>query len=738
MGYNLIKLIKETNNELIKRNKNYSEIIIEFEKNFTKFFEKYYDYSGLFRKPLDDLYNQVQNFSGVFFNELIDLINRVHDNYTIILKDVNNDKYDFINKIRNVTKEEYINYIYEMLYILANFENKTLKFLDDINNELDNIDDFQIDLLYDIKDQIDESKLIFKKFNRNLFNSIEQGILTFKSDINDHIDNIIGELLYITDFLSVNINKNDILIRAIEENTRLVISIKLKDFRNIVLIIMDLLVKNINEDYEKEMNIDYSKSIKFISNEKAVKFLSNIEKKSENVINKIKKRINNINIYGAYSKNNDIINDINIKTFIEYINDIYSNIIYKSLNITPEYLDENSDININKKILFDISKNITNTINEEIKEINDYIFSYSNQYIEQNIYKIHYNLNYFKKYFLDEEMSKLLNEFYLLLNRTIKVHLIQMIDYNFDLANQVFKEENDYFTIYRSKSRRFLTSAFIERYYKYQTKFEQYLYLTYSEDFLNLLEKYYYKIRDDILNHVKNKIFSINVYYFNHEYYNKTFYFNEQVNNEILKIINNINNFYTELNMEVDIKIKAINLTREILKLYHDKKMKELDSFYDYLYSRTTDYHIKNAGGDFCYSYWKYLFFGWKNIYIYTKHYNNINLVLENLNRTDEYLLNEANIIINNFISNFDKYLNNYVEYCKNLYSHLKDYVEDKINNSSIKILIDNYFNVYNNMVENNSDGGLLSKIDNKLNLIKDNIDICINKFSSNIQLLKE
>ena len=290
MGYNLIKLIKETNNELIKRNKNYSEIIIEFEKNFTKFFEKYYDYSGLFRKPLDDLYNQVQNFSGVFFNELIDLINRVYDNYSIILEQVKNDKYDFINKIRNVTKEEYINYIYEMLYILANFENKTLKFLDDINNELDNIDDFQIDLLYDIKDQIDESKLIFKKFNRNLFNSIEQGILTFKSDINDHIDNIIGELLYITDFLSVNINKNDILIRAIEENTRLVISIKLKDFRNIVLIIMDLLVKNINEDYEKEMNIDYSKSIKFISNEKAVKFLSNIEKKSENVINKIKKK----------------------------------------------------------------------------------------------------------------------------------------------------------------------------------------------------------------------------------------------------------------------------------------------------------------------------------------------------------------------------------------------------------------------------------------------------------------
>ena len=122
MAYNLILLLKQTNNELIKRNENYSQIIIEFETNFTKFFENYYDYSGLFRQSLNDLYNQVQNFSGEFFNELIDLINRVYNNYTIILKEVRNDKYYFINRIRNVTKNEYINYIYDMIDILENFE----------------------------------------------------------------------------------------------------------------------------------------------------------------------------------------------------------------------------------------------------------------------------------------------------------------------------------------------------------------------------------------------------------------------------------------------------------------------------------------------------------------------------------------------------------------------------------------------------------------------------------------
>jgi len=172
---------------------------------------------------------------------------------------------------------------------------------------------------------------------------------------------------------------------------------------------MEILIENINNDYEKEMNIENDKSIKYISNEKAMKFLSKIEISSNEVIEKIKARINNIHIYESYSKNNDIINDINNKTFIEYINDFYTNIISKILNIKPEYLNENNDINKNKKLLFNISTNILNIINKEIKEINEFIVSYSKEYIEKNIYNIHYNLYYFRKSFLDDEMSNLLN-----------------------------------------------------------------------------------------------------------------------------------------------------------------------------------------------------------------------------------------------------------------------------------------------------------------------------------------
>ena len=90
------------------------------------------------------------------------------------------------------------------------------------------------------------------------------------------------------------------------------------------------------------MDISDNTSIKYISNEKALEFLSNIEKNSNDVINKIKARIDHINIYESFSENIDVINDINNKTLIEFINDNYLSTIYETLNIKPEYIKENS------------------------------------------------------------------------------------------------------------------------------------------------------------------------------------------------------------------------------------------------------------------------------------------------------------------------------------------------------------------------------------------------------------
>ena len=104
-----------------------------------------------------------------------------------------------------------------------------------------------------------------KQFNKNLFKSIEKGIVVFQSDINEFTENIIGDLLYITDYLSININKNEILIKTYDEITREELSFKLKSIREIINLAFELLISNINSDYYNEMSVNNNESIKFYS-----------------------------------------------------------------------------------------------------------------------------------------------------------------------------------------------------------------------------------------------------------------------------------------------------------------------------------------------------------------------------------------------------------------------------------------------------------------------------------------
>ena len=200
MTFNMMGLLYNSNEELIKRNKIYSDIILNLEKNVTKLLEEYYDYSGIFQDSLDYLYDQVKNFSGEFFNELIVLIENVYDNYTIILNKTENEEYEIMNEIRNVTKNEYLEYINTMFELILIFKNETLQLLIGIKKEVDKIQAFQIDILYDIMDIISESLSLFKEFQEKLFKAVDKGVTNFKYDLRDYIEETIGGLLYLQIF----------------------------------------------------------------------------------------------------------------------------------------------------------------------------------------------------------------------------------------------------------------------------------------------------------------------------------------------------------------------------------------------------------------------------------------------------------------------------------------------------------------------------------------------------------
>ena len=732
MTWKYMTLLEKSNKDLLERNKNYSDIIINYENEVIDMFQNPFDFSFIFRNSLNDMYQQVQNFTGEFFTELIELINRVHENYTIILNNTKLNKNEFINEILIVTKNEYIKYIYDMIDILAKFENNTIKFLDNVEMEVCKINIFQIDVLYDIIDSIYDCKIIFKKFNKNLFNAIEKGILTFKYDIKDYIDKIIGDLLYLTDFLAVNINKNEILKKQLDETIRKNITIKLKDFRDIIINIMDIIIERIYLDYDNEMSIDNQNSVKYYSEEKSFELLEKIDDKSNDVIKHIKHKIKYINLYEKYCENLDAINNINNKTIFEFNDKLYKNILVKFSEIQPDYLNDSSNIILNKNKLFIISGNLVNVINEEIKEINNHISLYSKNYIEFNLYYIHYNLYHFRKYFLDNEMISLLNEYKSIIKKTINDHYKPIIDYNYNLALEYVNDEikfgNDY------SGERYVCSGFVSRYYNYISNFQKFLYLMCSENFLDLVDFYYFKVRDDILNYIDKKISSIKKYYFNNELYKNNFYFIEQINNEIYKIISNIHNYFNDIIIN-EINVKSANLSLEILKPYNEQKEKNLEKKYNQAVDSTRG--IYDCGDDFIYITKRKAKRLWrkKKYRLNTKHKNNMNKIIKDLVLTNNYLSDSSNKLTYNFIIKFDNYLNNYITLAQTLYSNLYSYYEEKINNhDNIKNILNYYQKILNETINNDSNEQLFKKFNNlKENDYKDSISNALLYFKNNV-----
>ena len=460
-----------------------------------------------------------------------------------------------------------------MFDIIISFKNDTLFFLYNIKQEVDIIHSFQLDILYDIIDIIDDGKLIFREFIKKLFKAVERGINIFKFNLRDYMEEIIGDLLYLTDFLSVNINKNEILKNAIILEKRQNITIKLKDFRNIILRIEQIISDNIINDYEDEMSDDNENSIKNSKNYLIQNSIEEIDNKSSIIIEEIKIKINYMNYYETYAKAIQIINDITNKSFIEFNNDMYNQVLSDIKKISPEYLNHSSDLIINKNHLLSLSYNIINNINNQIEEINNYIEAYSRDYINENNYNFDYNLYNFRKYFCENSLSSLIDEFRSIVKEALETHFIKIIDDNYNLAYQYMEEVLKYFK--KASSYRILGTFFINSYTNYKSTFTETSYLTSSDEFLDYIENNFYNVSKYIINYVNKKINSINKYYF-HEKNKENFYKLELIQDEILTISNYINNYFNEITLESDIKMIILNISLNEIQVYNKEKQKKI------------------------------------------------------------------------------------------------------------------------------------------------------------------
>ena len=737
MTYGFISLLYQSNQNLKNNNLFYGDIIINIEKNVSQLFEKYFDYSGLFTESLNNLYLQVSNFTGQFLSDLIKLIDDCHNNYTSIYIKGNNDSYEFINKVREITKESYKEYINNMMNNLYIFNNQTLKFLEDIENETNKIDIFQIDILYDIIDLIYDTEAIFKQFNYNLFKAIEKGILTFKYDIKEYIESIIGDLLYLTDFLSINLNKNEILRNAIESNQRNITIQKLRDFRNIILVIMDLMINKIYTDYDNEIMSNNSNSIKYFTENAVNIFINNIEYNANKTSDFIKTKIKYINLYEMYSDNIKALNLLFKKTGEDFNSDIYYKILKNITLIIPEFLNkEKSNLIKNKKILFNITQELSNKINNDIDDINNNMIEMSNKYIGENLYYLYYNIYYFRKSFMDNSLNKLFNDFISIVENNMKVNYIDLINENYDLMTQYLNDENKLIDRIGT-SEVYIGSEFIKRYNNFLANSKEFMSLSFSEELMNDLENYFYKIKNDIYNYIDNKLKSIKKYNFNDVIIKNNFYLLEKIYEEIYDLANNLNNFFNENNFALKIKLYAINIGTEVIKVHDEEKEKILRNLYNNINKRVNN-RAYGTSSDLAHIYYVKKRKRWWKKKRWVQEIdtfncgsrNNINKINKDLAKIKISISNQINQLINDYINGFNPYLSEYINYSQNLYTSINNYYQKEINNNQN---VNNIMNKYNQAFED-----MLNNINN--NIIKngefkfeEEFETCLNNLENNI-----
>ena len=654
--------------------------------------------------------------------------------------------------IKEITKNEYIQYINSSINYLKVFSNNTINYLDNIESIIIEINFFQIDILYDIIDNIEEAKKIFKNFCFLLFDSISKGINSFKYNLMDHIEDIIGNLLYITRFVADGIKNNEISQNSMPEEIRSEIIIKLNDFQIIINSIVNQLVEEIMNDYKKEMLNSNPQGITFFTNSEVSELLENIRNNSDNLIDSIKFKIEYIEKYELYITNINKINEINYR-----IQNIIHNKGMESLknliNIKPDFMDESSDIIKSKNNLFNISIKIKNEINNEIDEINNYISTFSNNYKDKHIYKMHLTLYYFKQSFSENKIIALYNRFIGLIDNIINIEIKKIIKNNYNLAFEYLEDENKLFSEYRDGTwgtgdntvnflgidtrRQMITNTFISKYYKFIEYFNLFLNnVHYSSELTNIFKESFYSIKEEIINYVKYKLLKINTYLFDDKLYEGNFYFLKLIQNEILKIIEVINNYFSEEIFEGKIYIYIFDTIINNLISFDENLAKELEEKFNDLSDRSNK--IENTDKDFCYAKWKW--FKWRKTCLYSEHTNNIDKVTKDLGIIKVLIKQRKTIILGDFEQNFNVYLNLIIDDSNNLYSNLNLYFNKKINNNNDNInkFLEEYQNILYDMSENYSNKKLFDKLYiNQIKLLDENINIMINEIKNEIEKIR-
>jgi len=485
------KLLEQYEFIRVKIKNVWSNGIKEKFKQLSGFVKNVFDISKLYNNPIKEISNTFIKHSKDIFNGIKNIIHEKLDEFIKISYNLSKGYYTIIKDMIKDIQEQYKDLINNAKDFATNIQQSGINFINNIIQQLEHKDTFDLPLMYAIYDQLQRPVEFLNKYERNIFSSIKKGIDNAMNDIISIQQNIIGNGIFKLESIINSLMASPILKEGISFLERLNIK------KNISSIIEEIdnqvqIIKNqINDNYLQDMN-KLGKQLT-MNLEKNISFFTN---QSNNLIKEIKSKIESIELMELYSSHLDIIDSIENNILLTINNkfyDLFSTyqdylLIYK-LN---EELIINS-INDLKSSSNNIISIIKNEINEMKKILEDVKINLSEEY-RLNLGDIGFHL---MELVTKEDLETLVNNYYNLLNTvldTMKDRDNKNYGYLFTYLNNVL----DAFASGRSRQCQGGVPAQIYQYF-----------FNKNQDFQDFVTKFFEKVMKNKYFYIYNSIIDI-------------------------------------------------------------------------------------------------------------------------------------------------------------------------------------------------------------------------------------
>ncbi len=290
---NEIKKVLDHNYEVlrIKIKKDWNKEIKELLNNLSIHLDSVYDISKLYNSALKDLLQIFVDSSKDLFNGIKNDLLMSKTNLEKITNKLLKNEIDLITDMLEDIRKQYINIINNSEDNAGKIQVRGLKYIEDIHILIEGMENFDLSLLFKIKEQLERPVNFFNDYNQHIFILIKNGIKIIKTILLNYQEEQIGEDLYNLEFYVNGLTISPVLKSGITEEEREYFIKIINSIINEIDKQLNIIYYAINDNYKQDIEI-YGKQFSNNIQHNITLFIN----ETNTLINEIKEKIDNIQI----------------------------------------------------------------------------------------------------------------------------------------------------------------------------------------------------------------------------------------------------------------------------------------------------------------------------------------------------------------------------------------------------------------------------------------------------------